>query len=70
LDSDIHSGGVESFEHDLGHLFSVGFGVQWGFSKKDWVFFWGNSQFIVEGVMPDLFHVIPVGDDTVFNWVF
>merc|ERR1719392_660655 len=27
-------------------------------------------EFIVEGVMPDFLHVVPVGDDTVLNWVF
>ena len=29
----------------------------------------GDTEFIVEGVMPDLFHIVPVGDDTVFNGV-
>lgn len=38
----------------LGHLFSVGLWIQWSFGEKDWVFLWGNTQFIVEGVMPDL----------------
>ncbi|CAL4125504.1 unnamed protein product, partial [Meganyctiphanes norvegica] len=33
-------------------------------------FFWCNSELIVESVMPDLFHVIPVSNDTMFNWVF
>merc|ERR1719429_285840 len=28
LDGDIHGGGVEGLEHDLGHLFSVGLGVE------------------------------------------
>ncbi|KAH3683828.1 hypothetical protein WICPIJ_005202 [Wickerhamomyces pijperi] len=43
--------------------------VHWGFGQQDWVFFWGNSQFVVEGVVPDLFHIVPVGDNTVFDWV-
>merc|ERR1719420_691542 len=50
-------------------LLTVSLWVEWGFSEKGWVFFWGDSQFVVEGVVPDLFHIIPVGDDTVFNWV-
>ena len=29
----------------------------------------GDTEFIVEGVMPDLFHIVPVGNDTVFNGV-
>jgi hypothetical protein len=28
LDGDVHGGDVESLEHDLGHLLSVGLGVE------------------------------------------
>ena len=54
----------------LGHLFTVGFGVEGGLSEEDGVFLGGNTQFVVEGVMPDLLHIVPVGDDTMFNGVF
>ena len=57
---------IESY---LGHLFTVSFWVEWGFGEEDWMFFGGNTEFVVEGVVPDLFHIVPVGDDTVFNWV-
>ena len=30
----------------------------------------GDSQFVVEGVVPDLLHVVPVGHDTVLDGVF
>merc|ERR1719350_857935 len=70
LDGDVHGGRVESFEHDLGHLLAVGLGVQWGLGQEDGVLLWGDTKLIVEGMMPDLLHIIPVGDDTVFNWVF
>jgi hypothetical protein len=70
LDGDIHSGGVEGFKHDLGHLFPVGLRVEGGLSQEDWVLLRGDAQLVVEGVMPDLLHVVPVGDDTVFNGVF
>merc|ERR1711950_83937 len=70
LDGNIHGWHVEGFEHDLGHLFTVSLWVKWGFSQKNGLFFWCNTEFIVEGVMPDLLHIIPVGDDTVFNGVF
>ena len=33
LDGNIHSWHVEGFEHDLGHLFSVGLGVKRSFSE-------------------------------------
>ena len=70
LDGDIHGGSVEGFKHDLGHLLSVGLGVEGSFSQKDGVFLGGDSELVVEGVMPDLFHIIPVGDDSVLDGVF
>jgi len=70
LDGNVHGGQVEGFEHDLSHLFSVSLGVQGSFSQQSGAFFRGNSQFVVVSVVPDLFHIIPVSDDTVFNGVF
>ena len=70
LDADVHSWVVEGLKHDLSHLFTVSLGVQWWFSKEGGVIFWGNTHFVHEGVVPDLFHIIPVSDDTVFNGVF
>merc|ERR1712018_190454 len=70
LDSSIHGGHVEGLEHDLSHLLTVSLGVDGSLSEEDGLFLWGNTEFIVEGVMPDLLRIIPVGDDTVFNWVF
>ena len=69
LDGDVHGGCVEGLEHDLGHLLPVGLGVKGGFSQEDGVFLWCDTKLIVEGMMPDLLHVIPVCDDTVFNGV-
>merc|ERR1712061_884651 len=70
LDSNIHGGHVEGFKHDLSHLLTVSLGVEGSLSEEDGLFLGGNTEFIVEGVMPDLLHIIPVGDDTVFNGVF
>merc|ERR1711997_1254670 len=70
LDGNIHGGHVEGLEHDLGHLFTVSLGVEGSLSQEDGLFLRGDTEFIVEGVMPDLLHVIPVGNDPVFNWVF
>ena len=47
----------------------VSLGVEWGLSEENWVLFRRNSQLVVESVMPDLLHIIPVGDDTVLNGV-
>merc|ERR1719391_1260575 len=69
LDSDVHGGGVEGLEHDLGHLLSVGLGVEGGLSEEDWVLLGGNAELVVEGVVPDLLHVVPVGDDAVLDGV-
>merc|ERR1711893_75300 len=69
LDGNIHGGHVEGLKHDLSHLFTVGLGVEGSLSKEDGLLLWGNAELIVEGVMPDLLHVVPVGDDTMLNWV-
>merc|ERR1712024_308864 len=70
LDGNIHGWHVEGLEHDLSHLFTVSFWVEGSFSQEYGLLFWCNTELIVEGVMPDFLHIIPVGDDTVFNWVF
>jgi hypothetical protein len=54
----------------LSHLFTVGLGVEGSLSQEDGVLLGGDTQLIVEGVMPDLLHVIPVGDDAVLDGVF
>jgi len=69
LDADVHGGDVEGLEHDLGHLFSVSLGVEWGLGEEGWALFWGNSELVVVGVVPDFLHIVPIGDDTVLDWV-
>jgi len=69
LDGDVEGRGVEGLEHDLGHLLTIGLGVEWGLGEKDGVLLGGNTQFVVEGVVPDLLHVVPVGDDSVLDGV-
>merc|ERR1719295_2478009 len=69
LDGNVHGRHVKSLEHDLGHLFTVGLGVEGSLSQEDGLFFRSNTELVVEGVMPDLLHIIPVGDDTVHNGV-
>lgn len=59
---------LQSSTH-LCHLLSVGFGVQGSLCEQHRVLLRGYSQLIVESVMPDLLHIIPVGDNTVFNGV-
>ena len=69
LHRNVHGGNIEGLEHDLGHLLSVILGVVGGLSKEDGVVIWGDSELDVEGVVPDLLHIIPLLDDTVLNGV-
>merc|ERR1712095_107345 len=69
LDGNIHGGHVEGLEHDLSHLLTVSLGVEGGLSEEDGLFLRGNTELIVEGVVPDLLHIIPVGDDSVLDGV-
>merc|ERR1740128_545904 len=69
LDGDIHGGHVEGLKHDLGHLLTVGLGVKGSLSQQDGLFLRGNTELIVEGMVPDLLHIIPVGDDSMLNRV-
>merc|ERR1719309_427312 len=69
LDGDVHGGHVEGLEHDLGHLLPVGLGVEGSLGQQDGLFLGGNTQLVVEGVVPDLLHVVPVGDDAMLHGV-
>jgi len=69
LNGDIHCWGVEGLEHNLSHLLSVCLGVQRSLSEQYRMLFRGNSELVVEGVVPNLLHIIPVGDDSVLNGV-
>merc|ERR1719293_512983 len=69
LDGDVHGGHVEGLEHDLGHLLPVGLGVEGSLSQEDGLLLRGNTEVVVEGVVPDLLHVVPVGDDSVLDGV-
>merc|ERR1719372_17667 len=69
LDGDVHGGHVEGLEHDLCHLLPVGLGVEGSLSQEDGLLLGGNAELVVEGVVPDLLHVVPVGDDSVLDGV-
>jgi hypothetical protein len=69
LDGDVERRGVEGLEHDLRHLLTVGLRVERGLGEEDRVLLRSHTELVVEGVMPDLLHVVPVGDDTVLDRV-
>ena len=70
LNGHVERRGVECFEHDLRHLFTVSLGVEGCLGEKDGVLVWSNAKFIVECMMPDLLHGIPISDDAMFDGVF
>ena len=69
LDGHVHGRRVERLEHDLRHLLPVGLGVERRLGEQDGMFLGGDSQLVVERVVPDLLHVVPVGDDAVLDRV-
>ncbi|KFP54339.1 hypothetical protein N323_03673, partial [Cathartes aura] len=77
LDSHVHGWGVEDESKGrppgqrryLRHLLSVGLGVQGSLCEQHGVLLGSHAQLVVEGVVPDLLHVIPVGDDAVLDGV-
>merc|ERR1712128_110420 len=54
LDGNIHGGHVEGLKHNLGHLLTVSLGVEGSLSQEDRLFLRGNTELIVEGVVPDI----------------
>mmetsp|Transcript_43516 Transcript_43516/g.110202 ORF Transcript_43516/g.110202 Transcript_43516/m.110202 type:complete len:416 (-) Transcript_43516:4-1251(-) len=69
LDGDIHGRHVEGLEHDLRHALAIGLGVQRGLRQKHGMLLRGDAQLVVEGVVPDLLHVVPVRHDAVLDGV-
>jgi hypothetical protein len=69
LDGHVERWGVECLENNLGHLLTVGLGVDRGLGEQDGVLLRSNTQLVVEGVVPNLLHVVPVGDNTVLDGV-
>ena len=69
LGAHVHRRHAEGLEHDLNHALTVGLWVERGLSEEDRVLFGGNAELVVEGVVPDLLHIVPVGHDTVLDRV-
>ena len=61
MDGNIHGG----LEQDLGHLLTAVLGVERSLIKEAGLFLRSNTKLFVEGVLPDLLHIISVGDDSV-----
>jgi len=65
LEGDIAVLNLEVFEHDSDHLLSVTLGVTGGLGKEDTGgLLGGDTELVVEGVGPDLLHILPGINDT------
>jgi hypothetical protein len=69
LDGNVEGRSVEGLEHDLSHLLSVSLGVEGSLSQEDGVLLRGYTELVVESVMPNLLHVVPVGNNTMLDRV-
>ena len=69
LNGHVEGWSVECLEHDLGHLLSVGLWVERRLGEEDGVLLGRDSELVVERVVPDLLHVVPVGHDPVLDRV-
>merc|ERR1719383_98948 len=69
LDAHVRGGGVEGLEDDLDELLPVALGVEGSLGVEMRRLVGRDSQLVVEGVVPDLLHVIPGSDDTVLDRV-
>jgi hypothetical protein len=69
LVGDVESGGFEGLEHDLGHLFAVILGIERSLGQEDGVILRSNVELLVEDVMPNLLHAVPVSDKTMLDGV-
>lgn len=69
LDCDIHSWNLESLKHQLGHLLSVCFWVHRGLSKEYIALGGINFELIIEAIIPNFFHLIPVCNYSRLDWV-
>ena len=60
LDGHVDSWSAESLEHDLHHSLTIHLRVQRSLSQQHSVVLRGDSQLVVERMVPDLLHVLPV----------
>jgi hypothetical protein len=69
LDGCKQSRNIEGLEQDLGSRVAVGTRIERRFSQEDRVLFTQCLELFGVDVLPDLLHVVPVGDDAVFQRV-
>lgn len=60
---------MKFLEHDFGDAFTIRLGVHGALSQENWLFTWLNAQHVIEYVMPEFLHGVPVGDDAELDGV-
>ena len=68
LDRHAHGGHVERLEHDMRHALSVGLEIQRIFREQVVMFPGRKQELVVESVVPDFLHGIPIRDDNRAQW--
>ena len=63
----VHGGRFQRHKQCLRHALSVSLGVQKGARGQNGMFFRRNPEFVVQRVIPDFLHVVPIRDDTVLD---
>lgn len=69
LDGDVDAGEAIGLEHLLHHLFSVSLGVHGRLGQEDLALAGVDLELLVEGVIVEVTHVLPVPDDTVVEGI-
>ncbi len=69
LNGNVEGGSVERFKHDLSHFLPVGLWIERSLGEENGVFVGCDAELVVECVVPDFLHVVPVGDYSVFDGV-
>ena len=61
---------LESLKHQFCSLFSVFWRVFWRFGEQNALgFIWTASEFVIKGMVLDLFHTVPVLNNTLLDRV-
>ena len=67
MNGDIDTTKAVRFKHDLSHLVPVGLGVHRGLSQENLASLGIDLELFGKGVVPEMFHVCPVLDNTVLH---
>ncbi len=70
LHANVQTFDIESLEHDFGHMLTVLWGVERGFSEHKDCLGRVAPQVVENTPVPKLFHHVPVLNNTSFDWIY